>query len=159
MKAIVILFDGEIDPKQENQFMSLLGKQVYDHTTAQVEQISMFVMKDEEVNNALIKAATSPQLKIIERSPSIEDIKDYCRTVVSSVGSPALMNKAVFRIEFLKRIQTDEKLRVLPILKALGERSNTKTIKEVLHGYGLSELPSYLPDVRALFRIYGYGDF
>ena len=152
MKAIIIFFEGQIGPNQETDMMTRICEQVFNHTTANIEQISACTLDDKEVTNALVKHVSNLSQLTTEKE---DPVKEYCKLVIEIVGSPALADKDVYRKSFLKCIQNRKELRNAEILKKI-ERNSLST-SQILKTYGLEILPSYMPDIRAIFKVFDYG--
>lgn len=154
MKAIVVFFDGNVTEQKEAAMVTSIAQGVYSHSTTSMENISIHVLNDAEVNNALIKAISTPASK--PTATEMTALREYCEIVINKVGSPALMTKPVFRNEFLSSIQKYPELRNIKMLQKI--EKNGMAVSTILKKYGLEQLTGYIPDVKALFRVFNYGE-
>lgn len=158
MKAIIITFEGAI--KDDNILASLLasciGKQV------NTEDVDVHILSDIDVTNALIAKCLTPSAIAVDRpaNPQIAVVKDFCKKIIASIGSPALKTRELLNSELCKFL-VQQNREVISVPVSIIAKVNTTSAyyehRKVLKEYGLSALPELLRDVNPIFKFYQYG--
>lgn len=158
MKAIIITFEGAI--KDDNILASLLasciGKQV------NTEDVDVHILSDIDVTNALIAKCLTPSAIAVDRpaNPQIAVVKDFCKKIIASIGSPALKTRELLNSELCKFL-VQQNREVISVPVSIIAKVNTTSAyyehRKVLKEYGLSALPELLRDINPLFKFYQYG--
>lgn len=155
MKAIIISFEGAI--KDESILASLLasciGKQV------NTEDVDVHILSDVDVTNALVaKCLTVPTIATDRPSnPQIAVVKDFCKKIIASIGSPALKTRELLNSELCKfLVQQNREIISVPvsIIAKVNTTSAYYEHRKALKEYGLSALPELLRDINPLFKFY-----
>jgi hypothetical protein len=155
MKAIIITFEGAI--KDDNILASLLasciGKQV------NTEDVDVHILSDIDVTNALIAKCLTPSAIAVDRpaNPQIAVVKDFCKKIIASIGSPALKTRELLNSELCKFL-VQQNREVISVPVSIIAKVNTTSAyyehRKVLKEYGLSALPELLRDVNPIFKFY-----
>lgn len=155
MKAIIITFEGAI--KDDNILASLLasciGKQV------NTEDVDVHILSDIDVTNALIAKCLTPSAIAVDRpaNPQIAVVKDFCKKIIASIGSPALKTRELLNSELCKFL-VQQNREVISVPVSIIAKVNTTSAyyehRKVLKEYGLSALPELLRDINPLFKFY-----
>ena len=158
MKAIVISFEGAI--KDDNIFASLLASFVEKHVNT--ESVNIHILSDIDVTNALIAKCLTPSAIAVDRpaNPQIAVVKDFCKKIIASIGSPALKTRELLNSELCKFL-VQQNREVISVPVSIIAKVNTTSAyyehRKVLKEYGLSALPELLRDINPLFNFYQYG--
>lgn len=158
MKAIVISFEGAI--KDDNIFASLLASFVEKHVNT--ESVNIHILSDIDVTNALIAKCLIPSAIATDRpsNPQIPVIRDFCKKIIASIGSPALKTRELLNSELCKFL-VQQNREVISVPVSIIAKVNTTSAyyehRKVLKEYGLSALPELLRDINPLFKFYQYG--
>ena len=158
MKAIIITFEGAI--KDESILASLLasciGKQV------NTEDVDVHILSDIDVTNALVAKCLTTSAIATDRpsNPQIPVIRDFCKKIIASIGSPALKTRELLNSELCKFL-VQQNREVISVPVSIIAKVNTTSAyyehRKVLKEYGLSALPELLRDINPLFKFYQYG--
>lgn len=158
MKAIIISFEGVI--KDDDIFASLLASYIEKHINT--ESVDIHILSDIDVTNALIAKCLTPSAIAVDRpaNPQIAVVKDFCKKIIASIGSPALKTRELLNSELCKFfVQQNREVISVPV--SIIAKVNTTAAyyehRKVLKEYGLSALPELLRDVNPLFKFYQYG--
>lgn len=152
MKAIIITFNGDFTNQKE--LARTIAELLLKSPNVEVkDNLSMSTLVDAEVANALMKAIPTSS-----KPNKILNSELLCKTLISIVGSPALMTEGYYKLELLKKIQEEENVKLRNpvfwrVLKNLSEND-----KQILKFYGFSNLPSWLPDIKTIFKLFDYGE-
>lgn len=158
MKAIIITFEGVI--KDDDVFASLLASYIEKHINT--ESANIHILSDIDVTNALIAKCLTPSAIAVDRpaNPQIAVVKDFCKKIIASIGSPALKTRELLNSELCKfLVQQNREVISVPV-SIIAKVNTTSTYYEhrkVLKEYGLSALPELLRDINPLFKFYQYG--
>ena len=158
MKAIIITFEGVI--KDDDIFASLLASYIEKHINT--ESVNIHILSDIDVTNALIAKCLTPSAIAVDRpaNPQIAVVKDFCKKIVASIGSPALKTRELLNSELCKFL-VQQNREVISVPVSIIAKVNTTAAyyehRKVLKEYGLSVLPELLRDVNPLFKFYQYG--
>lgn len=158
MKAIIITFEGVI--KDDDIFASLLASYIEKHINT--ESVNIHILSDIDVTNALIAKCLIPSAIAVDRpaNPQIAVVKDFCKKIIASIGSPALKTRELLNSELCKfLVQQNREVISVPV-SIIAKVNTTSTYYEhrkVLKEYGLSALPELLRDINPLFKFYQYG--
>lgn len=158
MKAIIITFEGVI--KDDDIFASLLASYIEKHINT--ESVNIHILSDIDVTNALIAKCLTPSAIAVDRpaNPQIAVVKDFCKKIIASIGSPALKTRELLNSELCKfLVQQNREVISVPV-SIIAKVNTTSTYYEhrkVLKEYGLSALPELLRDINPLFKFYQYG--
>lgn len=158
MKAIIITFEGVI--KDDDIFASLLASYIEKHINT--ESVNIHILSDIDVTKALIAKCLTPSAIAVDRpaNPQIAVVKDFCKKIVASIGSPALKTRELLNSELCKFL-VQQNREVISVPVSIIAKVNTTAAyyehRKVLKEYGLSALPELLRDVNPLFKFYQYG--
>ena len=158
MKAIIISFEGVI--KDDDIFASLLASYIEKHINT--ESVDIHILSDIDVTNALIAKCLTPSAIAVDRpaNPQIAVVKDFCKKIIASIGSPALKTRELLNSELCKFL-VQQNREVISVPVSIIAKVNTTAAyyehRKVLKEYGLSVLPELLRDVNPLFKFYQYG--
>ena len=158
MKAIIISFEGVI--KDDDNFASLLASYIEKHINT--ESVDIHILSDIDVTNALIAKCLIPSAIVVDRpaNPQIAVVKDFCKKIIASIGSPALKTRELLNSELCKFL-VQQNREVISVPVSIIAKVNTTAAyyehRKVLKEYGLSALPELLRDVNPLFKFYQYG--
>lgn len=158
MKAIIITFEGVI--KDDDIFASLLASYIEKHINT--ESVNIHILSDIDVTNALIAKCLTPSAIAVDRpaNPQIAVVKDFCKKIIASIGSPALKTRELLNSELCKfLVQQNREVISVPvsIIAQVNTTSAYYEHRKVLKEYGLSALPELLRDINPLFKFYQYG--
>lgn len=158
MKAIIITFEGVI--KDDDIFASLLASYIEKHINT--ESVNIHILSDIDVTNALIAKCLTPSAIAVDRlaNPQIAVVKDFCKKIIASIGSPALKTRELLNSELCKFL-VQQNREVISVPVSIIAKVNTTSAyyehRKVLKEYGLSALPELLRDINPLFKFYQYG--
>ena len=158
MKAIIISFKGVI--KDDDIFASLLASYIEKHINT--ESVDIHILSDIDVTNALIAKCLTPSAIAVDRpaNPQIAVVKDFCKKIIASIGSPALKTRELLNSELCKFL-VQQNREVISVPVSIIAKVNTTSAyyehRKVLKEYGLSALPELLRDINPLFKFYQYG--
>ena len=158
MKAIIISFEGVI--KDDDIFASLLASYIEKHINT--ESVNIHILSDIDVTNALIAKCLIPSAIAADRpaNPQIAVVKDFCKKIIASIGSPALKTRELLNSELCKFL-VQQNREVISVPVSIIAKVNTTAAyyehRKVLKEYGLSALPELLRDINPLFKFYQYG--
>ena len=158
MKAIIISFEGVI--KDDDIFASLLASYIEKHINT--ESVDIHILSDVDVTNALIAKCLTPSAIAVDRpaNPQIAVVKDFCKKIIASIGSPALKTRELLNSELCKFL-VQQNREVISVPVSIIAKVNTTAAyyehRKVLKEYGLSTLPELLRDINPLFKFYQYG--
>lgn len=158
MKAIIITFEGVI--KDDDTFASLLASYIEKHINT--ESVNIHILSDIDVTNALIAKCLTPSAIAVDRpaNPQIAVVKDFCKKIIASIGSPALKTRELLNSELCKFL-VQQNREVISVPVSIIAKVNTTSAyyehRKVLKEYGLSALPELLRDINPLFKFYQYG--
>ena len=158
MKAIIITFEGEI--KDEHTLVTFLASSIANNTDA--KNVDVHILSDIDVTNALIAKCLTPSATAVDRpaNPQIAVVKDFCKKIIASIGSPALKTRELLNSELCKFL-VQQNREVISVPVSIIAKVNTTAAyyehRKVLKEYGLSALPELLRDVNPLFKFYQYG--
>lgn len=158
MKAIIISFEGVI--KDDDIFASLLASYIEKHINT--ESVDIHILSDVDVTNALIAKCLTPSAIAVDRpaNPQIAVVKDFCKKIAASIGSPALKTRELLNSELCKFL-VQQNREVISVPVSIIAKVNTTSAyyehRKVLKEYGLSALPELLRDINPLFKFYQYG--
>lgn len=158
MKAIIISFEGVI--KDDDIFASLLASYIEKHINT--ESVDIHILSDIDVTNALIAKCLTPSAIAVDRpaNPQIAVVKDFCKKIIASIGSPALKTRELLNSELCKFL-VQQNREVISVPVSIIAKVNTTAAyyehRKVLKEYGLSALPELLRDVNPIFKFYQYG--
>lgn len=158
MKAIIITFEGVI--KDDDIFASLLASYIEKHINT--ESVNIHTLSDIDVTNALIAKCLTPSAIAVDRpaNPQIAVVKDFCKKIIASIGSPALKTRELLNSELCKFL-VQQNREVISVPVSIIAKVNTTSAyyehRKVLKEYGLSALPELLRDVNPIFKFYQYG--
>lgn len=158
MKAIIISFEGVI--KDDDIFASLLASYIEKHINT--ESVDIHILSDIDVTNALIAKCLTPSAIAVDRpaNPQIAVVKDFCKKIIASIGSPALKTRELLNSELCKFL-VQQNREVISVPVSIIAKVNTTSAyyehRKVLKEYGLSALPELLRDVNPIFKFYQYG--
>lgn len=155
MKAIIITFEGAIkdDSILASLLASYIGKQV------NTEDVNVYILSDIDVTNALIAKCLIPSAITVDRpaNPQIAVVKDFCKKIIASIGSPALKTRELLNSELCKFL-VQQNREVISVPVSIIAKVNTTSAyyehRKVLKEYGLSVLPELLRDVNPIFKFY-----
>lgn len=155
MKAIIITFEGVI--KDDDIFVSLLASYIEKHINT--ESVNIHILSDIDVTNALIAKCLTPSAIAVDRpaNPQIAVVKDFCKKIIASIGSPALKTRELLNSELCKFL-VQQNREVISVPVSIIAKVNTTSAyyehRKVLKEYGLSALPELLRDINPLFKFY-----
>lgn len=155
MKAIIISFEGVI--KDDDIFTSLLASYIGKHINT--ESVGIHILSDIDVTNALIAKCLTPSAIAVDRpaNPQIAVVKDFCKKIIASIGSPALKTPELLNSELCKFL-VQQNRQVISVPVSIIAKVNTTAAyyehRKVLKEYGLSALPELLRDINPLFKFY-----
>lgn len=155
MKAIIITFEGVI--KDDDIFASLLASYIEKHINT--ESVNIHILPDIDVTNALIAKCLTPSAIAVDRpaNPQIAVVKDFCKKIIASIGSPALKTRELLNSELCKFL-VQQNREVISVPVSIIAKVNTTSAyyehRKVLKEYGLSALPELLRDINPLFKFY-----
>lgn len=158
MKAIIITFEGEI--KDEHTLVTFLASSIANNTDA--KNVDVHILSDIDVTNALIAKCLTPSAIAVDRpaNPQIAVVKDFCKKIIASIGSPALKTRELLNSELCKFL-VQQNREVISVPVSIIAKVNTTAAyyehRKVLKEYGLSALPDLLRDINPLFKFYQYG--
>lgn len=158
MKAIIISFEGAI--KDENSLASAIADCIGNRVNA--EKVDINILSDVDVTNALIAKCLPPTMIAVDRpaNPQIAVVKDFCKKIIASIGSPALKTRELLNSELCKFL-VQQNREVISVPVSIIAKVNTTSAyyehRKVLKEYGLSALPELLRDINPLFKFYQYG--
>lgn len=158
MKAIIITFEGAIkdDSILASLLASCIGKQV------NTEDVDVHILSDIDVTNALVAKCLTTSAIATDRpsNPQIAVVKDFCKKIIASIGSPALKTRELLNSELCKFL-VQQNREVISVPVSIIAKVNTTSAyyehRKVLKEYGLSALPELLRDVNPIFKFYQYG--
>lgn len=154
MKAIIITLEGVI--KDDDIFASLLASYIEKHINT--ESVNIHILSDIDVTNALIaKCLTPSAIADGPANPQIAVVKDFCKKIIASIGSPALKTRELLNSELCKfLVQQNREVISVPvsIIAKVNITSAYYEHRKVLKEYGLSALPELLRDINPLFKFY-----
>lgn len=158
MKAIIITFKGEI--KDETTLASLLASCIGKHVNT--ENVDVHILSDIDVTNALIAKCLTTSAVAVDRpaNPQIAVVEDFCKKIITSIGSPALKTRELLNSELCKfLVQQNREVISVPvsIIAQVNTTSAYYEHRKILKKYGLSALPELLRDINPLFKFYQYG--
>lgn len=158
MKAIIISFEGVI--KDDDIFASLLASYIEKHINT--ESVDIHILSDIDVTNALIAKCLTPSAIAVDRpaNPQIAVVEDFCKKIITSIGSPALKTRELLNSELCKfLVQQNREVISVPvsIIAQVNTTSAYYEHRKILKKYGLSALPELLRDINPLFKFYQYG--
>lgn len=155
MKAIIITFEGEI--KDEHTLVTFLASSIANNTDA--KNVDVHVLSDIDVTNALIAKCLTPSAIAVDKpaNPQIAVVKDFCKKIIASIGSPALKTRELLNSELCKFL-VQQNREVISVPVSIIAKVNTTAAyyehRKVLKEYGLSALPDLLRDINPLFKFY-----
>lgn len=155
MKAIIITFEGVI--KDDDIFASLLASYIEKHINT--ESVNIHILSDIDVTNALIAKCLTPTDTAVDRpsNPQIPIIRDFCKKIIASIGSPVLKTRELLNSELCKFL-VQQNREVISVPVSIIAKVNTTAAyyehRKVLKEYGLSALPELLRDINPLFKFY-----
>lgn len=157
MKAIIITFEGAIkdDSILASLLASCIGKQV------NTEDIDVHILSGIDVTNALVAKCLTTSAIATDRpsNPQIAVVKDFCKKIIASIGSPALKTRELLNSELCKFL-VQQNREVISVPVSIIAKVNTTSAyyehRKVLKEYGLSTLPELLRDINPLFKFYQY---
>ena len=155
MKAIIITFEGEI--KDEHTLVTFLASSIANNTDA--KNVDVHILSDIDVTNALIAKCLTPSAIAVDRpaNPQIAVVKDFCKKIIASIGSPALKTRELLNSELCKFL-VQQNREVISVPVSIIAKVNTTAAyyehRKVLKEYGLSALPDLLRDINPLFKFY-----
>lgn len=158
MKAIIITFEGEV--KDEHTLVTFLASSIANNTDA--KNVDVHILSDIDVTNALIAKCLTPSAIAVDRpaNPQIAVVKDFCKKIIASIGSPALKTRELLNSELCKFL-VQQNREVISVPVSIIAKVNTTAAyyehRKVLKEYGLSALPDLLRDINPLFKFYQYG--
>lgn len=155
MKAIIITFEGAIkdDSILASLLASCIGKQV------NTEDVDVHILSDIDVTNALVAKCLTTSAIATDRpsNPQIAVVKDFCKKIIASIGSPALKTRELLNSELCKFL-VQQNREVISVPVSIIAKVNTTSAyyehRKVLKEYGLSALPELLRDVNPIFKFY-----
>lgn len=155
MKAIIISFEGVI--KDDDIFASLLASYIEKHINT--ESVDIHILSDIDVTNALIAKCLTPSAIAVDRpaNPQIAVVEDFCKKIITSIGSPALKTRELLNSELCKfLVQQNREVISVPvsIIAQVNTTSAYYEHRKILKKYGLSALPELLRDINPLFKFY-----
>ena len=158
MKAIIISFEGAI--KDETTLVSLLASCIGKHVNT--ENVDVHILSDIDVTNALIAKCLTTSAVAVDRpaNPQIAVVEDFCKKIITSIGSPALKTRELLNSELCKfLVQQNREVISVPvsIIAQVNTTSAYYEHRKILKKYGLSALPELLRDINPLFKFYQYG--
>lgn len=158
MKAIIITFEGEI--KDEHTLVTFLASNIANNIDA--KNVDVHILSDIDITNALIAKCLTPSAIAVDRpaNPQIAVVKDFCKKIIASIGSPALKTRELLNSELCKFL-VQQNREVISVPVSIIAKVNTTAAyyehRKVLKEYGLSVLPELLRDINPLFKFYQYG--
>lgn len=158
MKAIIISFEGVI--KDETILASLLASCIGKNVNT--EDVDVHILSDIDVTNALIAKCLTPSTIAVDRpsNPQIPVIREFCKKIIASIGSPVLKTRELLNSELCKFL-VQQNREVISVPVSIIAKVNTTAAyyehRKVLKEYGLSALPELLRDVNPIFKFYQYG--
>lgn len=157
MKAIIVLFEGDLDSLKQRQICKDLAESLMANIQCDIEKVSVTFLEDEEVESRLLQPTIQSESKTIDEIPN--QIKKVLNALLNRVGPPTLMTKTAYRSALLNRLQTDKQLREsLEFHLLMNEKVQQRDdIKAILKDHGLSHFPEYNQDVRLLYELFDYG--
>lgn len=155
MKAIIITFEGAIkdDSILASLLASCIGKQV------NTEDVDVHILSDIDVTNALVAKCLTTSAVATDRpsNPQIAVVKDFCKKIIASIGSPTLKTRELLNSELCKFL-VQQNREVISVPVSIIAKVNTTSAyyehRKVLKEYGLSALPELLRDINPLFKFY-----
>lgn len=155
MKAIIISFEGAI--KDETTLVSLLASCIGKHVNT--ENVDVHILSDIDVTNALIAKCLTTSAVAVDRpaNPQIAVVEDFCKKIITSIGSPALKTRELLNSELCKfLVQQNREVISVPvsIIAQVNTTSAYYEHRKILKKYGLSALPELLRDINPLFKFY-----
>lgn len=158
MKAIIITFKGEI--KDEHTLVTSLASNIADNTDA--KNVDVSILSDEEVMSAMVTKCLTPTVVAVDRpsNPQIPIIEDFCKKIITSIGSPALKTRELLNSELCKfLVQQNREVISAPVsvIARVNSTAEYREHRKILKEYGLSVLPDLLRDINPLFKFYQYG--
>lgn len=155
MKAIIITFKGAI--KDETTLASLLASCIGKHVNT--ENVDVHILSDIDVTNALIAKCLTTSAVAVDRpaNPQIAVVEDFCKKIITSIGSPALKTRELLNSELCKfLVQQNREVISVPvsIIAQVNTTSAYYEHRKILKKYGLSALPELLRDINPLFKFY-----
>lgn len=155
MKAIIISFEGAI--KDETTLASLLASCIGKHVNT--ENVDVHILSDIDVTNALIAKCLTTSAVAVDRpaNPQIAVVEDFCKKIITSIGSPALKTRELLNSELCKfLVQQNREVISVPvsIIAQVNTTSAYYEHRKILKKYGLSALPELLRDINPLFKFY-----
>lgn len=155
MKAIIITFEGAIkdDSILASLLASCIGKQV------NTEDVDVHILSDIDVTNALVAKCLTTSAIATDRpsNPQIAVVEDFCKKIITSIGSPALKTRELLNSELCKFL-VQQNREVISVPVSIIAKVNTTSAyyehRKILKTYGLSALPELLRDINPLFKFY-----
>lgn len=155
MKAIIITFKGEI--KDEHALVTSLASNIANNTDA--KNVDVSILSDEDVMSAMVAKCLTPTNTAVDRpsNPQIPIIRDFCKKIIASIGSPVLKTRELLNSELCKFL-VQQNREVISVPVSIIAKVNTTAAyyehRKVLKEYGLSALPELLRDINPLFKFY-----
>lgn len=154
MKAIIITFKGKVEDEQT--LVKSLASDIANNTNA--ENVSISILSDKEVINAMVAKCLPTNIEINEPViTQITVIEDFCKKIITSIGSPALKTRELLNSELCKfLVQQNREVISAPvsIIARVNSTAEYREHRKVLMEYGLSVLPELLRDINPLFKFY-----
>ena len=116
-------------------------------------------ISDIDVTNALIAKCLTTSAVAVDRpaNPQIAVVEDFCKKIITSIGSPALKTRELLNSELCKFL-VQQNREVISVPVSIIAKVNTTSAycehRKVLKEYGLSALPELLRDVNPIFKFY-----
>ena len=109
--------------------------------------------------SAMVAKCLTPTDIAVDRpsNPQIPIVKDFCKKIIASIGSPALKTRELLNSELCKFL-VQQNREVISVPVSIIAKVNTTAAyyehRKVLKEYGLSALPELLRDINPLFKFY-----
>lgn len=153
MKAIVIIFKGEIDELSQKEtitnIVSTLAKSPGVSISCDAVQVSL--LNDEEVTKCLVQHIVPPAEKPLKNEVELAkemQLRAFCKDVLGTCGQQPLADQAAYKRNFITWMLNDNHAYSSEIVQSL--MKPTKKQIEILREYDLHNIPSYLRIIRDL---------
>lgn len=153
MKAIVIIFKGEIDELSQKEtitnVISTLAKSPGVSISCDTVQVSL--LNDEEVTKCLVQHIVPPAEKPLKNEVELAkemQLRAFCKDILGTCGQQPLADQAVYKRRFITWMLNDIDAYTSEIAQSL--MKPTKKQMEILREYGLQNIPAYLKLIQNL---------
>ena len=153
MKAIVIIFKGEVDELSREAIMANLASTLAESPGVSIscDTVHVSLLNDEEVTKCLVQHIVPPAEKPLKSEVELAkemQLRAFCKDVLGTIGEQPLADQATYKRKFIMWLWHDEKAYNSEIVQSL-EKPTKKQI-EILREYGLQNIPAYLKLMKQL---------